>query len=158
MVNLYSGPGGGTLVLSVQAEHQDAANAKRSLLIGFDGANYNIVSVNSAGEIPTTSGESSLVEATFQVEGTLSGTALTGTYATLLNLSDNTKTILLRNSCNQTIIISFNASTTHITLERTIGAITIDFASLGLKSTATISVKHAGVVPTGGNIYVTGIA
>lgn len=134
----------------------DAALPAGTNAIGKLAANSGV----DIGDVDVTSTTfPTLVTAVFQVEGTVAGTALTGSYASVLDLSDNTKIVEIRNSCNQTILLSFDGGTTlHKTLESRVGALTIDLGVAGLKTTAVVSAKHAGVAPTSGSIYVTGIS
>lgn len=110
---------------------------------------------NTIGAVTTTQ---TLATATWQAEASIAGTSTTSSYTSVLNLSDNTKLIMMRNTINNTIIISFDNSTAHMTLDRTIGAVTIDLASLGLKTTDTVYIKHAGTTPTAGKFYVNGVS
>jgi len=47
---------GGRVNSADRAEHIDAADAKRVVVMGFDGSDFNIVNVNSSGQLSTTGG------------------------------------------------------------------------------------------------------
>ena len=91
-------------------------------------------------------------------EGTILGTNLTGAYATALTLSADVAILLIRNTCNQEILVSMDGSTDHFTMAQG-DQISIDFKAnyRKLSSGATIKAKHAGVAPTAGKIKVTAI-
>lgn len=95
----------------------------------------------------------------YQAKGKISGTSLTGTYATLLNPTSDIRILLFFNSCDATILVSLDGGTTD-TLELEAGeSCTIDLATNGLKfdNAVNISAKHGGAAPTSGTIRATGI-
>jgi len=85
--------------------------------------------------------------------GKIAGTSLTGSYATLLSMGAAARHLSIFNSCDQTVLVSFNAGSTD-TLELDAGEyFSCDYASLGLQvGSSTIQAKHNGVVPTSGSI------
>ena len=91
-------------------------------------------------------------------QGSILGTALTGTYATALTLAADAAMLFLRNSCNQEILVSLDGTNDHFTMGQG-DQIALDLKNNGRKlaSGATIKAKHTGVLPGSGKILVTAI-
>ena len=119
------------------------------------------VAVNAgAADASTLRVATSATNIAYQAKGKIAGTALTGSYATVLDPSSDLRAIWIFNSCNQTIMVSLDGGTTD-TFELEPGESTsFDLAANGMKfsNAVNISAKHAGVVPTGGSVRVTGIS
>ena len=95
----------------------------------------------------------------YTAKGKITGSSLTGTYATLLNPTSDLRVLAFFNSCDNTILVSLDGGTTD-SLELEAGeSVTLDLAANGLKfdNAVNISAKHAGAAPTNGTIRVTGV-
>lgn len=118
----------------------------------------NSLSVVLASNNGTVTTSQVLTSATLQARGKISGTALTGSYATILTTASNFKILYLFNTCDQTIFVSLdNGTTDHFELESG-ESVTVDFAAndIVLASGSVVRAKHAGVVPTSGSIRASG--
>jgi hypothetical protein len=101
--------------------------------------------------------ETAAADATFQAVGKIAGTSLSGTYANILTTTGQATVLALLNTCNQTILISFDSGTTdHVELEAG-ESLVIDFGANNrrLASGTEIDAKHGGVVPTQGSVRAT---
>jgi hypothetical protein len=95
--------------------------------------------------------------ATFQAEGSLNGVSLTGSYQTVATAAGNVRIVVIRNTCNQEIVLSLDSgSSDTFTLDEG-DTITLDLGVNGrhLTNAVTVRAKHAGTVPTAGKIRVT---
>lgn len=91
-----------------------------------------------------------------RLSNSLTGTGLTGSYATALAVSSNKLKILdIYNGTDQDLLVSFDASTDHLFFPAYTGRL-IDYKAVGLYEASNVSVKHAGTVPTTGKIYLCG--
>lgn len=95
----------------------------------------------------------------YTASGKIAGTALTGTYATLLDPSSDIRILNLFNTCNATIFVSLDGGSTD-SMELEVGeSVSLDLGANGLKfaNAVNISAKHAGAAPTAGTIRASGI-
>lgn len=95
---------------------------------------------------------------TFQAEGAIAFGALTTTYATLFTAAGNTRILMLRNSMDQNVLLSWDASTTHYLLEPG-DALSFDFRANGTRVSTggTLSAKYTGTAPTSGTVRANGV-
>lgn len=148
---------------ALAASQLTTATATKTLITsgpvqGWDGSTHREISVDTSGFINVNAG-TAIANIAYQAKGKIAGTALTGSYATVLNPTSDLRIIYLLNSCNQSIFVSLDGGTTD-TFELDPGESTsIDLATNGRKfdNTINISAKHNGVVPTTGSIRVTGL-
>jgi hypothetical protein len=94
-----------------------------------------------------------------QAKGKVAGSALTGTYATVLTPGFIARLLALFNSCNDTILVSLDGGTTD-GLELEAGeSLTLDLGANGrhLASGVNIQAKHAGAAPTAGTLRITAV-
>lgn len=94
--------------------------------------------------------------ASFQSAGEIAGTALTGSYATVLTLNADAVCLVILNSCNNTIYVSLDSGTSDTLKLESGESLTLDFGTNGRRvaSGTTIQAKHAGAAPTQGTIRV----
>lgn len=86
------------------------------------------------------------------------GTAITGSWVSVYTGGDSglrVSHLLIMNSCDQTVLVSFDGSNTHIELESSEKGIFIDMGANGDFSQSGIYIKHAGVAPTSGSLRFT---
>ena len=105
-------------------------------------------------EANTGGGSSTTATASNQKLGKLTCSALTGSYATLVATTFVTCTLLVYNSCDQTVLISLDGGTTgFLELEAGEGS-ALDLCANGrhVASGVNIQAKHGGVVPTAGTL------
>ena len=93
--------------------------------------------------------------ANYPTSAKIAGTALTGSYQTVMTNSSALRIIFLLNSCNQTILISFSGGLNHFELEPG-ESIVIDLGTSGMNHASNIQAKHNGVVPTAGTLRIGG--
>jgi hypothetical protein len=154
--------GSGNLARVYGGDADNIAGADNGLVVNArlylsDGTNWD--RALTSGLPVTVSGAIPLTTSAFQAEASVVGSTLTTSYAALQTLAAGTKQVKFRNSCNQTIMISFdNGVTTHMTLERQIGAIDYDFGANGLSTAAQVSVRALTTIPTGGTLYMNGVS
>lgn len=94
--------------------------------------------------------------ATFQSAGEIAGTALTGSYATVLTLGADAVCLAILNTCNNTIFVSLDGGTSDTLKLESGESLTLDFGTNGRRvaSGVLIQAKHAGAAPTQGTIRV----
>lgn len=95
--------------------------------------------------------------------------SVTGSYTTLADVTPPANTvvgtqngaaaiIMIQNSLNQPVILSFNGGVTDsIYLFTTTSGFVIDLTASELRFSGVISIKHAGVAPTSGAIAVNAV-
>lgn len=144
---------------SPAAEHTTAVSPNASRL--SDGTSfYNALTDTQlrATPVPVTTAPT-LTDHAMPAQGSLAGTALTGSYANIVTSTNANGGRILQifNSCNQPITISLDGGTTnHYVLEVGDAGVTIDLAANGLRQgNNAIQAKHNGVVPTAGTIRCT---
>jgi hypothetical protein len=94
--------------------------------------------------------------AEFQAYGEIEGTALTGSYQQVITGNDDVFIIFVFNSCDDTVILSFDGGITdHFKLDKR-ESFDIDLrTSTLLIGRPTIMAKHDGSVPSSGSIRIT---
>ena len=94
---------------------------------------------------------------TIPAQGSVAGTALTGTYATVLAPGGIYAILMIWNSTDKAISLSLDGgTTTHFVLERGENTVSVDFAANGkIGPNSNIQAKHNGVVPTIGTVRAT---
>lgn len=117
---------------------------------------YTPLRTTSSGELQVDVASSvwpALTSVTNTARGKIAGTSLTGSYATLLSMGGAARHVSIFNSCDEAVLVSFNAGTTD-TLELDAGEyFSCDYAALGMQvGSSTIQAKHAGTVPASGSI------
>lgn len=107
-----------------------------------------VVSEITAGEVSIET-----LDAVIPAFGEVVGTSITGSYQTLIAPGGDARLVLLINTCDQDIIISFDAGTTdHVKLLANV-SVALDLAVNGMViNEADYEVKHAGAAPTTGSI------
>jgi len=152
-----SGAAGATVLRTVLATRHEAAATPVATRTG-NGTNFDDYNAGAA----TAATPRMAVAATnlaYTAKGKIAGTALTGSYATLLNPTSDLRIIAIFNSCNDTIMVSLDGGTTD-SFELEAGeSISLDLAANGLKfdNAVNISAKHAGAAPTLGTVRASGI-
>lgn len=94
--------------------------------------------------------------AVFQTAGSIAYSTLTGTLATLLALSDDTRIVILSNTTDVDAGIGVSGNLLMILPPRSIFA--LDLAANGLKTTDTIQAKYNDTAASRGSVYATGIS
>lgn len=96
------------------------------------------------------------VAATFQSAGAINGSALTGSYQTVLTLTADAVCLAILNTCNNTIFVSLDGGTSDTLKLESGESLTLDFGTNGRKvsSGALIQAKHAGAAPASGTLRV----
>jgi hypothetical protein len=91
--------------------------------------------------------------------GYLTGTAITGTYATLLTLTDDSDALFVFNSCDNPLLLQVPSKLTTKEIRLPSRASFVIDCRTNSKRIAkgVIKVKHAGVAPTTGEITITAI-
>lgn len=119
-------------------------------------ASTPVVLASDQSSVPVTPAATNIA---YQGKGKIAGTALTGSYATVLDPTSDLRVVYLINNCNASILVSMDGGTTD-TFELDPGeSVTVDLAANGLKfsNAVNISAKHNGAAPTAGSIRVTGL-
>lgn len=154
LVDFNSGAAGAQTIRSVLATRHEAVATPlaATLSSGAAAIDYNS-GTPSANTIRTTN---AFAAATFQSAGSLTGTALTGSYQTALTLTADAVCLAILNTCNNTIFVSLDGGTSDTLKLESGESLTLDFGTNGRKVTsgATIQAKHAGAAPTSGTIRV----
>jgi hypothetical protein len=118
------------------------------------------IAVNADGEIITevtvdsdpVPADADLIAAVFVAEGTIAGSAMTGTYASLLALPDHTRAVFLANDTDADVYISFDGGSSNHAHLSTGDRLTINLAEFGLKSTADVQAKDGDTAPASGKM------
>ena len=81
----------------------------------------------------------------------IAGASLTGSYQDVYTASDDVIILVVTNTCDQDIYISLDGgTTTHLKLSSDNKGFVLDYSSNLLRlPKPTVSVKHAGVLPSG---------
>ena len=81
-------------------------------------------------------------------------TSITGSYASAVNLPDNTKTVIFDNQTNGDVQVSIDGGTTdhfHLTAGDTL---VLPLAESGLETTGDVQIKDGTITSTSGTFYV----
>ena len=132
---------GGSRLLRLGARQSSAGNQWRPVACDPSGR----LSVLNASFPDRTSG-------TFQPEGVLIGTALTGSYTTLISMEDKAKAVSLTSSCDKQIIITLDGGSTDTVVLDPYECRFIDLPQEVYLPAANIQAKHAGTVPNVGTV------
>lgn len=119
-------------------------------------ASTPVVIASDQSSVPVTPAATNIA---YQAKGKIAGTALTNSYATLLDPSTDLRIIYLLNTCNLAVFVSLDGGTTD-TFELDPGeSVSIDLAGNGLKfpNAVNISAKYVSAASTSGSIRATGI-
>ncbi len=108
--------------------------------------------INSDGSV--TVAQASTATGSNQLKGKIAGTALTGSYATLITLTFDASMLYFFNSCDDTIILSIDSGTTDAFELEAGESFTLDLGSNNRKisSGVTIRAKQNSATPTNGTI------
>lgn len=141
--------------------NQTTANTS---LASIDGKLNSLGQKASAGSVPVViaSDQSTLPvsagtsNAAYQTFGSVTGSALTGTYASVITLANGAVIAHFFNSCNQSIVVSLDSGTTDSYLLEAYESFSLDLSTSGRKiaNGNIVKAKHNGVTPTAGTLRV----
>ncbi len=152
-----SGAAGATVLRTVLATRHEAVATPLAVQISNGSAATDMGAGAAASTTPRV--VTSKTNIAYTAKGNIAGTALTGSYATLLDATTDLLILHFFNSCNTTILVSMDGGTTD-SFELEAGeSFSLDLGSNGMKhsNAVNISAKHAGAVPTAGTIRCSGV-
>ncbi len=152
-----SGAAGATVLRTVLATRHEAAATPVATRTG-NGTNFDDYNAGAA-TAATPRVAIAATNVAYTAKGKIAGSALTGSYATLLNPTSDLRIIYILNSCNDTIMVSLDGGTTDSFELESGESVTVDLAANGMKfdNAVNISSKHAGAAPTAGSVRASGV-
>lgn len=156
-VDTNSGAAGASTLRTVLSTRHEAVATPLAVTLSSGSAAIDYNAGSPSANTPRV--EVAKSAATFQSMGSVAGTALTGTYQTVLTLTADAVCLVVLNTCNNTILVSLDGGTSDTLRLESGESLTLDFGTNGrrVSSGATIQAKHAGAAPTQGTIRATRI-
>jgi hypothetical protein len=112
------------------------------------------VACGDSGELKTTL---SKTEAVFGAAGSIGSASLTGSYATVIDLPDTTVGVILDNQTDGDVWVSMDGGVTNHFHLAARDVVTINLATMGLKTTGVVKAKDGVSASTTGSFYVSSV-